>query len=46
MHDKVALADFPGALIVASHDADFIAALAPTHTMQWSREGWRYDPVI
>ncbi|WP_321916257.1 ABC-F family ATP-binding cassette domain-containing protein [Paraburkholderia sp. J11-2] len=41
-----ALADFPGALIVASHDADFIAALAPTHTMQWSREGWRYDPVI
>ncbi|HKR42117.1 MAG TPA: ABC-F family ATP-binding cassette domain-containing protein [Paraburkholderia sp.] len=41
-----ALADFPGALIVASHDTDFIAALAPTHTMQWSREGWRYDPVI
>ncbi|MEM5316338.1 ABC-F family ATP-binding cassette domain-containing protein [Paraburkholderia sp. JHI869] len=41
-----ALADFPGALIVVSHDADFIAALAPTHTMQWSREGWRYDPVI
>ncbi|QGZ59482.1 ABC-F family ATP-binding cassette domain-containing protein [Paraburkholderia acidiphila] len=41
-----ALADFPGALIVASHDADFIAALGPTHTMQWSREGWRFDPII
>ena len=41
-----ALADFPGALIVVSHDADFINALAPTHTMQWSPEGWRFDPVI
>jgi ATPase subunit of ABC transporter with duplicated ATPase domains len=42
---EAALADFPGALIVASHDADFIAALAPTHTMRWSGDGWRYEPV-
>ncbi|PVX61200.1 ABC-F family ATP-binding cassette domain-containing protein [Paraburkholderia unamae] len=42
---EAALANFPGALIVASHDTAFIAALAPTHTMQWSREGWRYEPV-
>lgn len=42
---EAALADFPGALIVVSHDVDFIAALAPTHTMQWGRDGWCYDPV-
>ncbi|KVR13008.1 ABC transporter ATP-binding protein [Burkholderia ubonensis] len=42
---EAALADFPGALVVASHDAAFLAALAPTHTMRWSRDGWRYEPV-
>ncbi|KWN71449.1 hypothetical protein [Burkholderia ubonensis] len=31
-----------GALVVASHDAAF---LAPTHTMRWHRDGWRYEPV-
>ncbi|KVM80412.1 hypothetical protein WJ61_03270 [Burkholderia ubonensis] len=34
-----------GALVVASHDAAFLAALAPTHTMRWHRDGWRYEPV-
>ncbi|KIP15159.1 hypothetical protein KY49_5138 [Burkholderia sp. MSHR3999] len=33
------------ALVVASHDAAFLAALAPTHTMRWHRDGWRYEPV-
>ncbi|PCE31402.1 ABC-F family ATP-binding cassette domain-containing protein [Burkholderia ubonensis] len=42
---EAALADFPGALVVASHDAAFLAALEPTHTMQWNRDGWRYEPV-
>ncbi|MGS0896474.1 ATP-binding cassette domain-containing protein [Burkholderia stagnalis] len=42
---EAALAGFPGALVVASHDAAFLAALAPTHTMQWHRDGWRYEPV-
>ncbi|WP_321819380.1 MULTISPECIES: ABC-F family ATP-binding cassette domain-containing protein [unclassified Burkholderia] len=42
---EAALAGFPGALVVASHDAAFLAALAPTHTMQWQRDGWRYEPV-
>ncbi|OMG70776.1 ABC-F family ATP-binding cassette domain-containing protein [Burkholderia ubonensis] len=42
---EAALADFPGALVIASHDAAFLAALAPTHTMRWSRDGWRYEPV-
>ncbi|KVG61403.1 ABC-F family ATP-binding cassette domain-containing protein [Burkholderia pseudomultivorans] len=42
---EAALAGFRGALVVASHDAAFLAALAPTHTMQWHRDGWRYEPV-
>ncbi|WP_321924431.1 ABC-F family ATP-binding cassette domain-containing protein [Burkholderia sp. BCC1998] len=42
---EAALAGFPGAIVVASHDAAFLAALAPTHTMQWQRDGWRYEPV-
>jgi len=33
------------AIVVASHDAAFLAALEPTHTMQWQRDGWRYEPV-
>jgi ATPase subunit of ABC transporter with duplicated ATPase domains len=42
---EAALAGFPGAIVVASHDAAFLAALEPTHTMQWQRDGWRYEPV-
>lgn len=37
---ECALRDFPGALVVASHDQDFIQALAPTHEWQWSASGW------
>ncbi|TCW66482.1 ABC-F family ATP-binding cassette domain-containing protein [Burkholderia sp. SRS-25] len=42
---EAALAGFPGAIVVASHDPAFLAALDPTHTMQWHRDGWRYEPV-
>ena len=42
---ETALAGFPGAIVVASHDAAFLAALEPTHTMRWHRNGWRYEPV-
>ncbi|WP_321939970.1 ABC-F family ATP-binding cassette domain-containing protein [Burkholderia cepacia] len=42
---EAALAGFPGAIVVASHDTAFLAALDPTHTMQWHRDGWRYEPV-
>ncbi|WP_339069553.1 ATP-binding cassette domain-containing protein [Pseudomonas idahonensis] len=35
-----ALRDYPGALVVASHDQDFLQALAPTHELQWSPRGW------
>ncbi|MCO7573328.1 ATP-binding cassette domain-containing protein [Pseudomonas chlororaphis] len=36
-----ALRDFPGALVVASHDEAFLQALAPTHEWQWSARGWQ-----
>ncbi|MFL9996040.1 ABC-F family ATP-binding cassette domain-containing protein [Paraburkholderia sediminicola] len=40
-----ALTDFPGAIVAVSHDAGFLEALRPTHTMQWTIEGWRFEPV-
>ncbi|WP_175781228.1 ABC-F family ATP-binding cassette domain-containing protein [Burkholderia anthina] len=42
---EAALAGFPGAIVAVSHDAAFLAALEPTHTMQWQCDGWRYEPV-
>ncbi|UMZ09440.1 ABC-F family ATP-binding cassette domain-containing protein [Pseudomonas sp. MPFS] len=35
-----ALRDFPGALVVASHDQDFLQALVVTHVLEWSAQGW------
>ncbi|CAE6693480.1 putative ABC transporter ATP-binding protein YheS [Paraburkholderia domus] len=40
-----ALTDFPGAIVAVSHDAGFLEALRPTHRMQWTIEGWRFQPV-
>jgi ATPase subunit of ABC transporter with duplicated ATPase domains len=40
-----ALVDFPGAIVAVSHDGDFLAAVRPTHTMQWTAAGWRFEPV-
>ncbi|MFM0732552.1 ATP-binding cassette domain-containing protein [Paraburkholderia sediminicola] len=40
-----ALVDFPGAIVAVSHDTGFLEALRPTHTMQWTIEGWRFEPV-
>ena len=37
---ETALRDFPGALLVASHDQAFIDALEPTHHLLWTPEGW------
>jgi ATPase subunit of ABC transporter with duplicated ATPase domains len=38
-----ALAAYPGALAVASHDARFLDALSITHTLQWEAGRWRLD---
>ncbi|MDE1006707.1 MAG: ABC-F family ATP-binding cassette domain-containing protein [Paraburkholderia fungorum] len=40
-----ALVDFPGAIVAVSHDADFLAALQPTHAMRWTPAGWRFEPA-
>ncbi|MGY4817582.1 ABC-F family ATP-binding cassette domain-containing protein [Pseudomonas chlororaphis subsp. piscium] len=38
-----ALRDFPGAMLVVSHDREFLAAMAPSHRLQWTAAGWRLD---
>ncbi|VVO23645.1 ABC-F family ATP-binding cassette domain-containing protein [Pseudomonas fluorescens] len=38
-----ALRDFPGTLVVASHDADFLAALEPTHCLKWEAARWCFQ---
>lgn len=38
---ETALADFPGAMLVVSHDEDFLQALRPTHRLQRQMDGWR-----
>lgn len=40
-----ALRRFPGAIIAVSHDQTFLAALAPTHTLNWHPAGWQLHPV-
>jgi ATPase subunit of ABC transporter with duplicated ATPase domains len=37
------LRDYRGALIVVSHDAAFIEALAITDRLQWTAQGWQYE---
>lgn len=38
---ETALADFPGAMLVVSHDEDFLQTLRPTHRLQRQMDGWR-----
>lgn len=40
-----ALRSFPGAIIAVSHDPAFLAALDPSHTLQWQASGWQLQPV-
>ncbi|WP_421546732.1 ABC-F family ATP-binding cassette domain-containing protein [Pseudomonas sp. QD4] len=42
---EAALRGFPGAMVVASHDEDFLAALAPSHQLQWTIQGWVFTQV-
>jgi len=38
---EAALADFPGALLVVSHDEAFLKGLKLTHELIWEGSGWR-----
>lgn len=37
------LRDYRGALILVSHDAAFVDALAITDRLQWTAQGWQYE---
>lgn len=40
---EAALADFPGALLVVSHDRAFLDGLKLTHELVWTKKGWRCE---
>ena len=40
---EAALAGFPGALLVVSHDKVFLNGLQLTHEMVWDEKGWRCE---
>lgn len=42
---EAALAGFPGALLVVSHDELFLRGLALTHELVWEEAGWRCDSL-
>ena len=42
---KAALAGFPGALLVVSHDEAFLSGLTLTHELVWEEAGWRCDSL-
>ena len=39
---ECALADFPGAMIVVSHDEAFLQGLRLTHSLDWKESGWHF----
>lgn len=39
---EAALAEFPGALVVVSHDEAFLKGLTLTHNLVWNEAGWNY----
>ncbi|EKY3996429.1 ABC-F family ATP-binding cassette domain-containing protein [Enterobacter roggenkampii] len=42
---EAALAGFPGALLVVSHDEAFLSGLTLTHALVWEKAGWRCDSL-
>ena len=42
---EAALAGFPGALLVVSHDEAFLSSLTLTHELVWEEAGWRCDSL-
>jgi ATPase subunit of ABC transporter with duplicated ATPase domains len=42
---EAALADFPGAMLVASHDEAFLQGLKLTHALEWHESGWHFSAL-
>ena len=42
---EAALAGFPGAMIVASHDEAFLQGLRLTHSLTWQESGWVFTTL-
>lgn len=42
---EAALAEFPGALLVVSHDEAFLKGLGLTHELVWGENGWRCESL-
>lgn len=42
---ETALQAFPGAIVAVSHDQHFLAALAPTHALNWASQGWHLSTM-
>ncbi|MDX6921899.1 ABC-F family ATP-binding cassette domain-containing protein [Enterobacter roggenkampii] len=42
---EAALAGFPGALLVVSHDEAFLSGLTLTHALVWEEAGWHCDSL-
>ncbi|GJL40075.1 hypothetical protein AE07_04285 [Enterobacter cloacae BWH 43] len=42
---EAALADFPGALLVVSHDEAFLRGLTLTHELVWEEAGWHCESL-
>lgn len=42
---EAALAGFPGAMIVASHDEAFLQGLRLTHSLTWQESGWIFTAL-
>ena len=42
---EVALADFPGAMLVVSHDEAFLQGLKLTHALEWCESGWHFTAL-
>lgn len=42
---EAALADFPGAMLVVSHDEAFLQGLKLTHALEWHESGWHFTAL-
>lgn len=42
---EAALTEFPGAMLVVSHDEDFLKALKLTHRLHWQNGNWHFQAM-